>query len=268
MLSTVQGEHHDAHPSASDAPRHSEEVLAHTNSNHAASSSTDDNSSDTSDHVQQRERHQRPGPVKRLTSQAMIQDADRTELVRIATALSRRHSVATGDPSRIHTLATNDENNPALDPTSQQFDLHKWVQNFIQTLQDQGVTAKRTGAAWKNLNVSGSGAALQVQGTVGSWLLSPLRLGELFSFGKKEPRQILRSFDGLIQSGELLIVLGRPGSGCSTLLKTLCAELRGLSVGEESKIHYNGIPQELMKKEFKGEAVYNQEVRICPLRKT
>lgn len=113
---------------------------------------------------------------------------------------------------------------------------------------------------YRNLNVYGSGAALQLQQTVMGFLMAPLRLGEMFSFGKKERKHILRSFDGVIDSGEMLIVLGRPGSGCSTLLKTMCGELQGLELGDDSVVHYNGIPQKQMMKEFKGEAIYNQEV--------
>jgi predicted ABC-type transport system involved in lysophospholipase L1 biosynthesis ATPase subunit len=30
----------------------------------------------------------------------------------------------------------------------------------------------------------------------------------------KQKIQILRDFDGLVRSGEMLVVLGRPGSGC------------------------------------------------------
>jgi ATP-binding cassette subfamily G (WHITE) protein 2 (PDR) len=33
-----------------------------------------------------------------------------------------------------------------------------------------------------------------------------------------------------------------------------------LEMGEDSEINYNGIPQKQMMKEFKGEAIYNQEV--------
>src|SRR4029434_10916983 len=61
-------------------------------------------------------------------------------------------------------------------------------------------------------------------------------------------------------SGELLAVLGRPGSGCSTFLKSICGELHGLTLGEKTNIHYNGASQPQMKKEFKGEVIYNQEV--------
>lgn len=93
----------------------------------------------------------------------------------------------------------------------------------------------------------------------------------------------MKDFNGLLKKGELLLVLGRPGSGCSTLLKSICGELHGLDLDKESTIHYNGkvlsalsiiyradqnllgIPQSRMVKEFKGEVVYNQEVRAHPL---
>ncbi|KAH6952434.1 ABC-2 type transporter-domain-containing protein [Ilyonectria sp. MPI-CAGE-AT-0026] len=82
----------------------------------------------------------------------------------------------------------------------------------------------------------------------------------MFSFKKKEHKPILHRYDGILDSRELLIVLGRPGSGCSTPLKTMTGQLHGLHVGEKSTISYNRIPQKEMIKEFKGETTYNQEV--------
>ena len=120
---------------------------------------------------------------------------------------------------------------------------------------------RKLGLVYKNLNIFGSGAALQLQQTVADYVLAPFRIGQWFSVGKKEHKQILRNFDGVIKSGEMLIVLGRPGSGCSTLLKSMCGELHGLDMDKDSVVHYNGIPQQRMMKEFKGEAIYNQEVR-------
>lgn len=119
---------------------------------------------------------------------------------------------------------------------------------------------RRAGFIFKDLNISGSGSALQLQQNVGSLFLAPLRINEHISFGHKNEKQILRNFNGVLKSGEMLVVLGRPGSGCSTLLKTIAGELHGLNFDGKSTLHYNGIPQKQMLKEYRGEVVYNQEV--------
>lgn len=51
----------------------------------------------------------------------------------------------------------------------------------------------------------------------------------------------LHYFEGLIEDGELLLVLGPPGSGCSTLLKSLSGRTAGLHVGSELSIDYRGV---------------------------
>ncbi|KAI8663648.1 hypothetical protein NCS57_00966300 [Fusarium keratoplasticum] len=189
----------------------------------------------------------------------MIEEGDRQELQRIATSISQRRQSLAAVSSGIPDF-TPDAQDPALDPTSKDFDLAQWLPHFMQQLQDGGVSLKAAGVAYKDLSVSGTGAALQLQQTLGDVVQAPMRIGEHLSFGKKEPKRILNQFDGLLRGGELLIVLGRPGSGCSTLLKTITGELEGLGIGESSTIHYNGISQKDMMKEFKGETTYNQEV--------
>ncbi|KAF7535238.1 hypothetical protein G7054_g5566 [Neopestalotiopsis clavispora] len=193
--------------------------------------------------------------LPRVTS--IITDIDREEIERIANTLSWRESVAV-DTSlrRISTLGTHDHR---LEPSNRDFDHGRWLRRTIQELQTQGVSLKKTGIAYSNLKVSGTAPALQLQDTVSSMLAAPFR-PETWAFGKKEHTQILHNFDGLVESGELLIVLGRPGSGCSTLLKSMTGQLYGLSVDEGSTISYNGISQKVMMKEFKGETPYNQEV--------
>ncbi|KAI4732022.1 putative ABC multidrug transporter [Aureobasidium sp. EXF-10728] len=147
-----------------------------------------------------------------------------------------------------------------IDPESKDFSLDKWLKAFIKDFDAEDLKATRAGIVWKNLSVSGSGAALQLQDTVGGIALKPLAmLKSLFSHNT-ERKQILHNFNGNLKSGELLIVLGRPGSGCSTFLKSLCGETHGLHIDEGSNIHYNGVNQKQMMKEFKGEVVYNQEV--------
>lgn len=204
------------------------------------------------------------GHLHRHDSTAIIDEIERRELRRIATVIShrRRESVATLEGQAA--AAAFPSTDPTLNPNSQSFDLGKWLQNFTEELQKQGFTFKDAGVAYKDLTVAGTGDALQLQSTVRSWLMAPLQLGEVFSFRKKETKTILHRFDGLLNSRELLIVLGRPGSGCSTLLKTMTGQLHGLHLGDKSVIHYNGIPQKNMIREFKGETTYNQEVWLVP----
>jgi ATP-binding cassette subfamily G (WHITE) protein 2 (PDR) len=120
------------------------------------------------------------------------------------------------------------------------------------------VIQRRAGIIFKNLKVCGSGSAINIQTDVASLLMAPLRFREFF--GKGPEKTILNDFNGVLRPGEMLVVLGRPGSGCSTFLKTLTGELHGLDMKEQSTIHYNGITQKQMLKQFRGEIVYNQEV--------
>jgi len=108
----------------------------------------------------------------------------------------------------------------------------------MRLADEKGVIQRRAGIVWKNLKVCGSGSAINLQKNVGSLLMTPFRLRE--SFGKGPEKIILNSFDGVLKSGEMLVVLGRPGSGCSTLLKSLMGELHGLDMKAQSEVHYNG----------------------------
>ena len=187
--------------------------------------------------------------------------ATREELAKIASILSgarsRTKSFADDGLQRQDTVAGMAMESPEFDPNNPSFNFFLWIRKFLQLLEQQNVKIRRSGFTFKNLSVSGKGAALVLQQTVGSIFTSPFRYRELFSH--PEEKQILRNFNGHVNSGELLIVLGRPGSGCSTFLKSICGELQGLELSQDSKITYSGIPQDLFVKEFKGEAIYNQE---------
>jgi ABC-type multidrug transport system fused ATPase/permease subunit len=191
----------------------------------------------------------------------MIDESDRQELRRLATARSHARRASIASIAESETPLPPEATDPALDPSSGKFDLSKWLKHIVGELRKEGLTVTNTGVSFRNLQVTGTGDAIQYQQTLGSLLKAPFRLGEFFSFGKKKPKTILHKFDGLLKSGELLVVLGRPGSGCSTLLKTMTGQLHGLTLSQESLIHYSGMPQANMMKEFKGETVYNQEVK-------
>ena len=194
------------------------------------------------------------------------------ELARIATNTSIRLSIARrgtdasqlSDPegrlSRGSTLAGISPDSPELDPANDKFDLYKWLSFFLRSMDEEKLKVHKAGILFRNLDVFGSGFALNLQKNVGSIFMAPFRLNEYFGLGRKNEKRILKGFDGLINSGELLIVLGRPGSGCSTLLKAICGgELHGLSLDPKFELDYDGIPLKQMLEEFKGDLIYNQE---------
>lgn len=228
----------------------SSEPVAEPVLNNTKDSSGDDEDDSASSHR---------SDLTRTHTNTIIQENDRTAIRRIATAMS-----AAGDRDDSGGIGCE---NPALDPQSDQFDMSKWLARFIRRVRGEGQGSPHVepGIVFKNLSVSGNAPDLQLQDTVASFVTNilemPLRVGELFGLREKAAnRRILNEFNGVIRAGELLVVLGRPGSGCSTLLKTMCGELHGLHVEPTSTIHYSGVPQDKMIKEFRGETIYNQEV--------
>jgi len=85
---------------------------------------------------------------------------------------------------------------------------------MMKLTDERQIIKRRAGVVWKNLKVCGSGSAISLQQTVGSPFLTPFRLGEVFSKGPE--KTILNEFNGLLKTGEMLVVLGRPGSGCKS----------------------------------------------------
>ena len=67
----------------------------------------------------------------------------------------------------------------------------------------------------------------------------------------------------MLKPGEMCLVLGCPGSGCTTFLKTIANE-RASYAGVAGDVRYAGIDNTEMKKHYKGEVVYNREgMRLC-----
>jgi len=54
---------------------------------------------------------------------------------------------------------------------------------------------------------------------------------------KKGERYLLHDFNGVVKAGEMLLVIGRPGSGCTTFLKTLAGQTHGFA-GIDGEVFY------------------------------
>lgn len=157
-----------------------------------------------------------------------------------------------------HSTETIDPSDEAVDPNSPFFDLRKYLRMLLKLFEKEEIVPGRASLLFKDLVVRGSGSAINIRDDIGCYLTSLGRIGSLFR-RKKQHKVILNNFNGLVKSGEMLLVLGRPGSGCSTLLKTVTGEMHGLDLDLKSTVQYSGVPLRTMTREFSGEIVYNQE---------
>ena len=137
---------------------------------------------------------------------------------------------------------------------------------FGQTRQAQSEDEKtrHVGVAFKNLTVKGMGLGAAIQPTVGDMFLGlPRTIKGLFSnprraAGKPPIRTLLNNFNGCIKPGEMLLVLGAPGSGCSTFLKVLANQRYGYE-SVDGDVTYGGTDAKIMAKDYRGEVLYNPE---------
>jgi len=131
----------------------------------------------------------------------------------------------------------------SLDPYSPHFKPRSWMKALLQlqSRDPEKYPARTAGVAFRSLNVHGYGKPTDYQKSVGNvWLEAGGMVRTLLRLNVKSKINILQNVDGLVESGEMLVVLGPPGSGCSTLLKTIAGETHGIYVDENSYLNYQG----------------------------
>ncbi|KAK9242212.1 ATP-binding cassette transporter CGR1 [Lipomyces tetrasporus] len=151
-----------------------------------------------------------------------------------------------------------------LDPKSPTFDAQAWVKAVIRLSETdpQAAPSRFLGVAFKNLSAYGWSTGTESQPTVFNIVLGALSsLAGLVGANRRGKRiDILRDFEGVIEEKELLLVLGPPGSGCSTFLKSLTGETLGFKVSDESYMNYRGIDPKHVQTSLRGDVLYNAEV--------
>jgi ABC-type multidrug transport system ATPase subunit len=88
--------------------------------------------------------------------------------------------------------------------------------NMVEQQTDKG---KRLGITWHDLTVKGIATDAAFHENIGSQFNIPARVKE--SRGKPLLKTIIDNSHGCVKPGEMLLVLGRPGAGCTSLLKIL-----------------------------------------------
>ncbi|TDZ74967.1 ZEB2-regulated ABC transporter 1 [Colletotrichum trifolii] len=227
------------------------------------------------------EEHENPRPwsgeVSESSTSTAVDDMQRRieNLARQVTNPSRPHSISGQED------VLNPPKNSCLDPFSPNFDTAAWTKAFISLYESDPNAApdRLTGVAFRNLSVFGYSTGTQYQKSSGNILLSMASDLVGLATGRTRGRiDILQDFEGLVEPGEMLLALGPPGSGCSTLLKTLAGHTEGLNVSNESYMNFRGLGTPInspffylrrlginprhMHDWFRGDVLYNAEVDV------
>ena len=140
------------------------------------------------------------------------------------------------------TVGHKQSKEPRLENGHSRLDCEEFGSTEILSVGMQAVekSCKPIGSlAWTNLNVFGFGSTTDYQRTFSNY---PSMLMSYVSGSRRRSKTtILREFEGLVTGGQMLLVLGKPGSGCTTLLKTLAGHTHGLSIEQQSILNYQGM---------------------------
>ena len=165
---------------------------------------------------------------------------------------------------------------PELTPhdTDGGFNLRQWIENRNSVEESQGIPHKRMGLSWRDLSVyapSGSSTSFiktLPEAILGSFGLDALNfVRNVFAQSNKKKdldsrnmKMIIGGHEGVLKPGEMLLVLGRPGSGCSTFLQAVTSSLpSSLTLHPSSTISYGGFSPSEITRKLRGEVVYSGE---------
>lgn len=186
---------------------------------------------------------------------------DQAGLFRKMTSGSAKSTLRTARSTR--TTSTSDETpisdkdlevgdaGPAAEK-EEEFELGPFIkEGYFEKRTEAGSSAKKVGVVFKNLTVKGIGSTANyvrtlpnaILGTFGPDLYHIIcNLVPALRFeGNQQMRTLTNDFTGIVRDGEMMLVLGRPGSGCTTFLKAI-ANQRGDYAEVTGNVSYGGIP--------------------------
>lgn len=147
------------------------------------------------------------------------------------------------------------------------FELGKFMREGRFERRTEAGSEKKVGVVYRNLTVKGTGSTASFVRTVPDAVIGTFgpdiyrNITKLFPslrFRKPPTRTLIRDFTGCVRDGEMMLVLGRPGAGCSTFLKAITNNRESFAA-VEGDISYGGIEAKRQKKMYRGEVNYNPE---------
>jgi ATP-binding cassette, subfamily G (WHITE), member 2, SNQ2 len=191
-------------------------------------------------------------------------EADFAELQRELSGTSRTSRIAS------HRSRRQDEEQgrkvvsitPSSESETEPFDLEAALRGDLDAERAAGIRPKHIGIYWNEFTVRGMGGFTNYVRTFPDAFVefvdyvTPVM--RLLGFGKKGTEAVLLdNFQGVCKPGEMVLVLGKPGSGCTTFLKTIANRREGFT-GVTGEVLYGPFTAKEFNR-YRGEAVYNQE---------
>lgn len=115
--------------------------------------------------------------------------------------------------------------------------------------------SRKLGLSWEDLTIKGVGSDATFNENVFS-LFNPFHKGPKAS----ELKTIVDSSHGCVKPGEMLLVLGRPGAGCSSLLSVLANNRRGYEE-VDGQVRYGSMSPE-QAASYRGQIIMNNEEEV------
>ncbi|KAF7553419.1 hypothetical protein G7Z17_g3662 [Cylindrodendrum hubeiense] len=129
------------------------------------------------------------------------------------------------------------------------------VEQFRQRDAQSGFPLKELGITWQNLTVQAVSAEAAIHDNIITQFNAFQKIQELRH--KQTLKTILDNSHGCVKPGEMLLVLGRPGSGCTTLLNILANQRRGYA-SVSGDVHY-GSMDATEAEHYRGQIILNTE---------
>lgn len=149
---------------------------------------------------------------EKINTSSSSEDGDKEErkrnqsIVKLARTHSQASNLASGHPYQY-------EEGSVLDVKCPNFKPKAWAKAMLnlQSQDPEHYQNRTAGFAFKDLNVWGYGSDTDYQKTVGNIFLEAVGLAKRLFGNKGRQIDILQHLDGVVEEGEMLVVLGPPG---------------------------------------------------------
>ncbi|KAG0700792.1 ABC-2 type transporter-domain-containing protein [Suillus ampliporus] len=196
------------------------------------------------------------GPLTPSSSRVPVNFFDPVGVGELKRTMTTRSIATPASPKQVDAHSSSSSTSgPGADDS---FDFEQTLKNLIRRRGEHSIKGRELGVMFKDLRVIGVGARASLQPTIGS-LLNPATILRNISAMRNPPmRDILSGFEGVVMPGEMMLVLGRPGSGCSTFLKTI-ANQRSEYHAVEGEVCYDSFTPEDITRQYRGDVIYCPE---------